>query len=343
MAAEVVYKLSKEAAKLIRQGVAEWTPGGIRDINTKKILALARPVVQNSASNREMLQSLMKGTQGLQALQWANIAANLANLAVSMVGFYLMLTRMESLHGDIRQFIDRYKADQDADQFEKYQYHLKNLTSHVNFLQTRYTAAEYDNRIFMIRESDIESECNETASFLERILDQYRKGELGTELSSNILFTLAPVFAQLINEYGYQYYVVHHMYHSQYDSWKSVLDNLNSEDFRAFMEREMAFNLYYVNTSPVDRKGSLDIAFSSIQGLLDNLAACKEVSAMAPRDILVPVSELVCAKAWEDVRGRIKVQGNETPEEFIKRQINQMAIDDETGEEINIPLQVSYA
>ena len=195
----------------------------------------------------------------------------------------------------------------------------------------------------MIRESDIESECNETASFLERILDQYRKGELGTELSSNILFTLAPVFAQLINEYGYQYYVVHHMYHSQYDSWKSVLDNLNSEDFRAFMEREMAFNIYYVNASPVDRKVSLDTAFDSIQGLLDNLAACKEVSSMAPRDILVPVSELVCAKAWEDVRGRIKVQGNETPEEFIKRQINQMAIDDETGEEINIPLQVSYA
>ena len=342
-AAQVTYKLSKDALRLIQQGRAEFTIGGIRDVNTKRIIELAKPVAQNVLSQKEMMQAMSNSLKAVQSLSWVNIAISLVNMGVSVVGFYQTLTRLEASQGEIRKFIERYNSDKDADYLEKYKSHLNKITSQLNFLQNRYVIDDYNKQIFIQRETDIEEECNEAESFLERTLMQYQKGEVSETLACQIIFTLSPVYAQLVNEYCCQFYNAHNMSHQQLNAWKDVLDQINSESFRNFMKRQMAFNVQYVQLSPQRRLEVLTVAFECVQEIIDNITTCAEVIKTAPRDELIPIAELLNEKAWNDIRDSIVTENNETPEEFFVRQLNQIAINDDGEEEIYIPLQVSYA
>ena len=342
-AAEVVYKLSKSALRMVQNGTAEWTPGGIRDVHTKKILALARPILTTAVSNKQMLQNISQSLNSVEALAWANIAVSLVNLGVSVVGFYLTLKKMEALTGEIHQFIARYKSDKEADQLQEYKTHLNNLTSHLNFLQCRYTLDEYNKQIFIIRETDVETECNETASFLDRILSQYQKKEISEKLACQILFTLSPIYAQLVNEYCCQYYCTHKTSHAQFEAWKNILDQINSDSFRQFMKREMAFNIQYADLSPQKRSDALTLSFECVQELIDNLTTSAEIIKTAPEDTLISVSDLLNAKTWDEIRDQIQTKQDESPEEYFRQQLNQIAINDDGEEEVYVPLQMRYA
>lgn len=335
---EMVYKVSKKALKMVQQGLAEWTKGGIRDIKSKKIIELAKPVAVNKVNKEKMLKSIAQDMKASNALAWVNTALNLANLGVSVAGFYLTLTRMESLQGEIHQFITRYKSDRNADQLEKYKTHLMNITSNLNFLQNRYESNDYDKQIFIIREVDIEKECNETAGFLEKILEQYQSHEIDERLACQILFTLTPAYAQLVNEYCCQYYCTHQMAHQLLESWMNIIDQINSDSFRTFMKREMIFNVEYVRLSPQRRSEVITIAFHCIQELKDNLINCAEVIQTVPAGMLVPVAELINAKSWDEIRDRINTEQNETPEEYMQRQLYQMAVNDDGEDVIYIPV-----
>ena len=96
------------------------------------------------------------------------------------------------------------------------------------------------------------------------------------------IFTLSPVYTQLVNEYCCQYYCEHGVQHQQFDAWKNVLNQINSDEFRAFMKREMTFGIDYVSLAPERRKEVLGIAFGCIQELIDNLDKCAEVIKQAP-------------------------------------------------------------
>lgn len=337
----ILCAISKRNANLVKEGVAEFAKGGIKDANNKQVKELFNPITPVKKDNLRALMGEGGGGGAASALQWVDLVVNLVNLAATIAGFYLTLTKMESMHGEIKRFIDKYKADQDAEQFEKFQLHLKNMTSHMNYLQKRYTQKEYDKNIFMIRETDIESECNDTASFLERIINQYEKGEIGTELACNIVFTLTPVFARLVNEYCYQYYLIHGIKHEQFETWKSIIEQVNSNEFRDFMRKEMAFNVYYAYISPLKRSAALSVTFDCMQELVDGLENSRKLAEYAPRDMLVPIAELASAKAWDDIRDQIVTDQNETPEEYMNRKIIQMEITDDGTDEIYIPLQIS--
>ncbi len=334
---QVVYKLSKKALKLIREGKAEWTPGGIRDTRSKKIIELAKPVLSKKINSKEIIQNLASTTKMVEALSWVNVALNLVNLGVSIAGFYLTLTRLESIQGEIHQFIARYHNDREADQLESYKAHLLKMTSQLNFLQNRYAVSDYDKQIFIIRETDIENECNETASFIEKIMDQYQKKDITEKLACQIIFTLAPVYAQMVNEYCCQYYFTHGIHHQQFETWKNILDQINSESFRLFMKREMVFNVQYAQLSPIRRREVIDVAFDCIQELQDNLVLCSQAVELAPKDEIIPLDELVSIKHWNDVREQIHSDSDETPEEYFRHQIMQAAIN-EDDEEIYISL-----
>ena len=342
-AAEVVYKLSKEALRMVQNGSAEWTAGGIRNVKTKRIMALARPIMTTTLSNKQMLQSIAGSMKTVSALSWVNAAMSLVNVGVSVVGFYLMLKEMQSIHGEIHQFIARYKADKEADHLEKYKLHLKNMTTQLNFLQNRYEHPEYDRKEFMNRESDIETECNETASFLERIIEQYLKKEIPSKLACQIIFTLSPVYVQLVNEYCCQFYCEHNSGNNQLETWKGVLDKINSESFRMFMKKEMAFDILYADVSPQKRADAIKVAFECIQELQNHIVESAEAIKTAPEGSLIPVSVLLDAKAWDEVKDHIRTEQGESPEEYIQHQLMQMAINDDGEEEVYVPLQMQYA
>ncbi len=338
---QVAYKLSKHAIQLLKRGAAEWTPGGIRDVKTKKIIELVKPVMTTVLSQREMLNQISQSVKMVESLSWANVALNLVNVGVSVAGFYMTLTRMESMHGDLRQFIDTYTANHQSDTVEVYNNHLQKITNHLAYLQSRYTSTVFDQQDFMNRRNEIENECIETSNFLSKILTAFQAGQIENRLACQIIFTLTPVYAQLVNEYCCQFYCLSGHQHNQFEFWLSILDQINSEAFRFFMKKQIAFNAEYAELHPQRRKDILSVAFGSVDEVKKSLLLCSEAIQLVPEHTLVPIENLLQEKIWQDLRDKSKSDSDDTTEEFISNKIMQMAID-ENDEEVFIPVQMMY-
>ena len=339
---QLVYKLNKSALEMLRSGKAVPTSGGIRDIETGRMLAQAKPVMTKTFTQKEMLAQLANSVQMVQALSWINIAISLVNVGVSVVGFQQTLNKMESMHGDIRRFIDSYDANHRSDTLEQYENHLQKIKNHLSYLQSRYTAAVFDQRDFMNSRADIESECIETANFIGKTMNALLSGHMETRLACQIIFTLAPVYAQLVNEYCCQYYCLCRQKHNQFDFWVSRLEEINSEEFRTFMKKQMAFCADYAELHPQRRKDVLDVAFDSVQEEKERLLLCAEAIQMVPENSLVPVEIVLQEKLWKDLLAGKPSGDDEKPEEYIARTLMQIAID-ENDEEVYIPVQARYA
>ncbi len=341
-AEQVAYKLSSKAIRLIKSGQAEWTPGGIRDVHSKKIIELVKPVMTKTLTQKELMVQMSQSIKCVQALSWVNTALSLVNVGVSVAGFYMTLTKMESMHGDLRMFIDTYKTDRQSDTLETYNNHLQKITNHLAYLQSRYTSPVFDQHDFMNRRNDIENECIETANFLNKTITAFETNQTEAKLACQIIFTLAPVYAQLVNEYCCQYYCLCGHQHNQFEPWLSVLEEINSESFRLFMKKQMAFNVEYAELHPQNRKDVLTVAFDSIEELKNSLLLCAETIRLVPEHTLVPVENLLQEKIWEDIRDKMNSQHQDAPEEFVNHTIMQMAID-ENDEEVYIPVQMMYS
>lgn len=339
---QIAYKLSTRAIRMIKSGKATLTPGGIRDVNTGRILELVKPVMTKTFTQREMLTNISQSLKTVQALQWVGTSLSLVNVGVSVAGFYAMLKKMNSIEGELRQFIDEFNADHKSERIENYNNHLQKITNHLSYLQSRYTSPVFDQHDFMIRRVDIEDECIEAGNFLIRVLNDFQSGREENRLACQIIFTLAPVYAQLINEYCCQYYCLCGNQHNQFSTWLSVLDQINGASFRSFMKRQMAFNVEYVDIYPQRRKDVLDIAFDSIEEMKDNLLMCAETIKNVPEHSLIPVENLLQEKLWNDMKNAVRPELGESSEEYITQKIMQMAIDD-NEEEVILPVQTRYA
>lgn len=339
---QVAYKLSAKAIQLIKSRQAEWAPGGIRDIKTKKIIELAKPVMTKTLTQKEMMNHISQSVRQVQALSWVNTAVSLVNTGISVAGFYMTLTRMESMHGDLRVFVDTYKADQQSEMLEDYHNHIQKITNHLAYLQSRYTTPIFDQQDFKNRRTDIENECIESANFIIKVLNAFQTGQVETQLACQSIFTLAPIYAQLVNEYCCQYYCLCGQQHNQFVPWLSVLDEINSDTFKYFMKKQMAFNVDYAELHPQRRKDILTVAFDSVEEVKKDMLLCAETIKRAPEHTLIPVENLLQEQLWESIKGQASAEGEETPEEFLNRTIMQLAID-ENDEEVVIPVQMMYS
>ena len=333
--------MKANAARMLQSGQAEVTSGGIRDIKTKRIIAHAKPFSTTTFSQKEMLTQVVQSTQMIQALSWVNMGLNLVNIGVSVSGFYMTLNKLNSMQGELRQFIDTYKADHQSDELETYRNHLQKIANHLSYLQSRYTNPIFDQKDFMIHRGEIDAECIETANFLEKVLNRFQSGQEDAKLACQIIFTLAPAFAQLVNEYCCQYYCLCRQQHNQFESWLSVLDRINSEAFRCIMKKQMTFNVDYAELNPQRRKDVLTAVFDSIEEVKNNLLLCAETIKLVPENTLVPAENMLQEKMWQDIRDNANMQPEETPEEFFTRTVMQMAID-ENDEEVIVPMQMMY-
>ena len=333
--------MSPKAFMMVKSGLAEWTKGGIRDVKTKKIIELVKPVMTQTFSQKELLNQISSSTSMIANISWVTSALSLVNLGVSVAGFYMTLTRMESMHGDLRQFIDTYNANQQSDTLEAYNNHLQKITNHLSYLQSRYTSPIFDQQDFMNRRNEIENECIETANFLNKTLNGFQAGQIEARLACQIIFTLSPIYAQLVNEYCCQYYCLCNNQHNQFHSWLSILDQINSESFRFFMKKQMAFNVEYAELHPQRRKDVLTVAFGSVEEVQKSLVMCSEAIQLVPEHTLVPVENLLQEKIWQDLQDNGQSDSAAAPEEFISHTIMQMAID-ENDEEVIIPVQAMY-
>lgn len=225
---------------------------------------------------------------------------------------------------------------------EQYETHLHNMMGDLDYLQKRYHNKTLDEQYFKTRSRDIENECNQVSAFIKKVLKEFMEGSVDQALGCQILFTLTPILVELINEYCWQYHIEIGGSHSQLEYGLDTLKEINSDSFKTFMKREMAFNTYYASISPIKRQEAQYVSFGCLDELQDNLTACAEAIKMAPVHSLMPFDEFLDEKVWDDVSKQQKTENHITEEEFLTRQIMQMSIDD-NDEIVYVPVQAAYA
>ena len=373
IAVKLLAEIPKTALKMVQNGQAEITSHFIRTVQDKSILnnfrivgmdpsspgkeaskilanplrkvALRTGVTPSSLNlikaNTDKILSSLNSLSSIQAMQWVNLGATLVNTAITAVGFYLTLKKMDSIEGEIRNFFSRYQSDRTDDMLESYETHLHNLMGDLDYLQKRYQNKSLDDQYFKARSRDIEAECNQTVAFLKKVLKEFQDGSVDQALGCQILFTLTPVLAEVITEYCWQYNAEIGGKHSQLEYGLDTLRQINSESFRRFMKHEMTFNPYYLAVSPEKRQEAQFVSFNCLSELEDNLKACSEAIQAAPSHELIPFDEFLDSKVWDSVARLNEAETHIPEEEFLKKQIMQMNLDESEGETVYIPLQMS--
>lgn len=373
VAVKVMAEIPKAALRKVQTGEAEITSHYIRDRYTKSIINNFRIVsmdasdprhpnnIINNALRKSALRTTVKQSdlnliktntdkllhslnslQTIQTLQWISTGASLVNVGLTAVGFYLTLKKMDGIQGEIRSFFTRYQSNRTDDMLEVYETHLHNLMGDLDYLQKRYQIQALDDQYFKTRSRDIENECNQTAAFLKKVLKEFQEGTVDHALGGQILFTLTPVLAEVINEYCWQYHIEIGGPHSQLEYGLDTLQQINSEALKIFMKREMTFNPYYLTISPEKRQEAQFVVFHCLSELEDNLKACGEAIRIAPSHVLIPFDDFLNGQVWENISKQHEAETHTTEEEFLTKQIMQMSID-ENDETVFVPMQMGYA
>ena len=354
------FALSPQGVAMYNSGIAALTAGGIRSVETGKMLELAKPVISfvesanslastassmaslatplaavnivadvvghaytavklNGMDNK--LDSMIKQLNSIAAavgrintieiLSWATLGMQLVNVGVSAIGFYLTMQKLNSIGGELHTFYERYQYDREADRLEKYRNHMSGITNQMAHLQERYEQEGFDERDFLNRAIMIEKECSETGNFLLSTLQGLMNGKVEHRLGCQIIFTLTPAFGGLVNEFCAQYRCVAGRPHRMFDHWCGILEQINSEDFRQFMLKQMAFNPYYADVSPEKRYESLRLAFGSIVRMQNMLRVCRDALEEAKPDRLVNPDELINMQAWSALGRELGAESSE--------------------------------
>lgn len=313
----VAFKITKEAAKLIKAGKAVLSSGGVRDL-TGKFIELVNPTAVSrftvslpslnpvtagisiasslacnvqcgfiqhgvNTANAKLNDVLLKldsisqalgGLQTIQALSWVNTAFSLANSGISVAGFYMTLTKINKISDQLQHFYDEYKQDRQHDKVQHFNEILENLKSDLGTLKNRTLNDTYTEDDFRSADPSITRMINEAKAFIEAIIDDFENDAIDGQIACQIIFTLAAVLSQTINEFCSQYYYVHHVHHHMYEEWISFLDKIDCDPFREALKRHLKLNLAYAHISPVQKASAFLLAFEGITQQKNRLATC---------------------------------------------------------------------
>ena len=85
----------------------------------------------------EKMSRALSSLQTVQTLSWIGTSFSLANCGISVAGFYLTLSRLDRINGQLKEFYDRYKQDRQNDKIMRFNEILDNLKSDIGMLRNR--------------------------------------------------------------------------------------------------------------------------------------------------------------------------------------------------------------
>ncbi len=342
MDASIVMTISKKALKLIKEGHAVLSSGGVR-LPTGELFELAKPkvvsklpsfisnlsispqlaiakagveIASSLAANVQCaliqkgvneaniklddviqrlgrIENAMQGLQRIEVLSWASTALSLANCGISIAGFYMTLTKLNRIEEQLKAFFERYQRDRNSDSVEKFNTSLLDLKNDISYLQQRYTNETFDDDSFVSREPFIEQHLNQTASFIKRIITEFKEERIDRSIACHIVFILCPVYTQTVNEYCCQYYYTHHITHTLFNEWAAVIENAGSPDFKTHLRSFLAFSPEYAVVSPIKKNAAVEISFESISEQHNRLITCAESIQHITRDEYLQIDDRI--------------------------------------------------
>lgn len=222
----------------------------------------------------EKMSRALSSLQTVQTLSWIGTSFSLANCGISVAGFYLTLSRLDRINGQLKEFYDRYKQDRQNDKIMRFNEILDNLKSDIGMLRNRAVNKTFTEMYFKNADPAITRLINEAKAFIESIIDDFENDRIDGEVACPIVFTIAAVLAQTINEFCCQYYYIHHIKHHMYEEWISFLDRIDSEKFRNAFNRFIQLNIAYVAMTPIQKAFAFLLAMEQVNQEKNRLATC---------------------------------------------------------------------
>lgn len=246
----------------------------------QKSVNLANVKLNQVLDDLGIVSNSLHALQQIKALSWVTSAFSLANCGISIAGFALTLNRLESINGQLKEFYDRYRQDRASDKFLEFNRCLGIMKDHLAYLKERYENSTFDDIEFKNRSGSIEESLSKTKAFIQNIIDEFCGNNIEEVLACQIIFTLAPVYSQLLREFTCQYRYVHDCAHKRYDEWRLILNEIKSQKLK---NRVKNYLVYKENgVSPAAKNAAYQLAFRSISeqetNLLTGISLADDVS-----------------------------------------------------------------
>ncbi len=178
----------------------------------------------------------------IQAVSWLNCAVGIANMGISIAGFYITSKKLDKLdvqikeiNSNILQIKDLIVSMELKEKVRNFQNYVKDMKADIHELKKDMT----DKSDFR----DIRSMLNEVEVFLEELINEFGREPEFNELYCHMIFILSELFEQEINIFAAKYYYTNGEYPDNYLSWINIFNILNSEEFRSKLRRYITFSM----------------------------------------------------------------------------------------------------
>lgn len=264
---KLVYTVSKEAAKLVKQGLAVYESGGVRDLSGK-LIELARPTVGNAIGSTlsslsspitaisslannvqsaviqkgvneanlkldyslEKLDQIQKSMSKLgttNALAWANSVIGVANCAITIAEFQKVFEKLDNISSQINGIAEFLQAEKENNLRDNF---------HTNCLNLRDDCMELAKTAYIPDKTNIARDINKTNSLLKSVIKDFESRRIDGKLGAQIIFNLAPIYAAVIRMYSDQYLQEMGTLPPNYNDWISVFEEINSDTFKEILK-----------------------------------------------------------------------------------------------------------
>lgn len=244
--AEYKVILNEDAEEGLKKGIYEFAPGGIRNVETKRMVQLFRPTGEkvdedNSAVPQvqmavgvgmEESYMLMKKADRVLAevqknaeLSWEAAVIGYLNYNMSIQGFAEMARKLDILQSTIE-----YNRLQDKK--ESYAKHYMNLKDLLSYL----TEEEPE-----IPTYEISKTLSEIAAFINGVFEEYKSGKMSPEIAIKLLLSLIIPFVRCAEECCLFCQFKGKAAPPSYTEWMAIVYNIMSSDIMKQDLRKMAY------------------------------------------------------------------------------------------------------
>lgn len=244
---------------------------GVNQANQKLDIVLNR---------MDELCKAVSGLNQIHALSWLNCAVGIANIGVSIAGFYITNKKLDSLsekidnvNNNVMHIINILEENELRKKITKFKQYMLNIYADIQEI-SKYCAT---NKLsIFINEREIRSMLNEIATFINELIDDFSKNPVLNGLYCNMIFSLSSLFIQEVQLFSSYYYYAHGGdFPPNYAIWEEVIKRINDNSFLNEIKRYLFMDADLLDLPLLTRKEAYQYTIS----LANNQALQLEINS----------------------------------------------------------------
>lgn len=287
-----------------------------------------------------VLSNSMTRLNTIQALSWVTTGFSFANCGISTAGFYMTLKKLDEFHGQLKEFYNQYKQDRENDQVEAFQNLIMLLKGHLGYFEKVQKSDAIERTECVHREQGIERDLSTAVGFLRKVITEFKGKSIDGRVGCQIIFTLSTVLVQTASEYNCLYYYRYGEQHHMYQDWISVIDEIDSPEFKAYLRQYLTFDKEYITVSPRIKHDAYQMVFEVVARQKAKAELYCEVVKQLPEAQYGTLDDLVNRSIFSMMTEEISQKQGIRLDEHLTRQIENGYCFESEENVVIIPLEI---